>query len=195
MNFRLSSSVISFMTVCLILLRATLCANALSDTSRWRQVVKETLESSKSGNQKAIIVDKSSQKIYLVDGGKLKLSFACICGCNVDQQKMVEGDKVTPEGKYHITAISNSSGDHYKIMEINYPNNGDRARFAQAKALAKIPRDAKIGRQIQIQGGLKKSSDCTEGCVVLQNSDIDQLLQYVGIGTPVAIVRISDQWP
>jgi hypothetical protein len=41
---------------------------------------------------------------------------------------------------------------------------------------------------IEIHGHGGRGTDWTQGCVALSNSDMDDLVRYVGVGTPVTIV-------
>lgn len=162
----------------------------------WRRWVAETVESSHASGNYAIIVDKSKHRTYLVKGGKLLHTYESEFGYNPAHQKMFSGDGATPEGKYYITEEKGyGRSKYYKALLINYPNASDKVRFEENKRKGHISKRARIGGLIEIHGEGGKGRDWTEGCVALTNIDMDHLMKYVGVGTPVTIVRRSDRWP
>jgi uncharacterized protein YecT (DUF1311 family) len=162
----------------------------------WQRWVQETIAESKSSGTYAIIVDKSRHKLYLVQGGKVVQTYDCELGYNSAHQKLYSGDGATPEGKYHITAVkTNGRSKYYKALLLSYPNETDYKRFNDAKIRGVILPRARIGGLIEIHGDGGKNRDWTEGCVALTNKDMDRIMQYVTVGTPVTIVRRSDRWP
>ncbi|RJP77055.1 MAG: murein L,D-transpeptidase [Candidatus Zixiibacteriota bacterium] len=164
------------------------------ELTRWRAWVQETLRESRERGTYAIIVDKSAHKTYLVKAGKLIRTYACDLGYNSAWQKLFAGDGATPEGKYHVTQVKRAS-KYYRALPLNFPNDADRKRFRENKARGIISSRAGIGKNIEIHGSGGRGEDWTEGCVALSDADMDHLLRYAGAGTPVTIVRRSDQWP
>jgi hypothetical protein len=160
----------------------------------WRSWVQETLAASRSGGSHAVIVDKSAHKAYLVSGGKILKTYRCDLGWNSAEQKYFQGDGATPEGKYKITTVKRHS-KYYRALLINYPNESDKNRFAENKRKGVISSHARIGALIELHGGGGRDQDWTDGCIALTNKDMDNLMQYVSVGTPVTIVRRSDMWP
>jgi len=95
----------------------------------------------------------------------------------------------TPEGKYKIVKKKNSKDTKYhKALLIDFPNENDKARFKKAKEQGIIPRNANIGGLIEIHGHGGKGADWTEGCVALENEDMDKLFSLCSVGTPLVIV-------
>jgi len=160
----------------------------------WRQWVRETLAESQSNGTSAIIIDKSAHKTFLVKGGRVIRTYDCELGYNSAHQKLFAGDGATPEGQYQITKIKYNS-KFYRALLINFPNSLDIRRFRENKSRGIISRYARVGALIEIHGNGGKNEDWTDGCVALSNNDMDHLLQFVAVGTPVTIVRKSDQWP
>jgi hypothetical protein len=160
----------------------------------WRRWVDETLAESRRSGGSAVIVDKAKHTLYLVHGGKVVRSYPCNLGYNSARAKTYAGDGATPEGKYRVSGV-NSGSRYYKALPISYPNELDRQRHEQAKKRGLISGRARIGNLIEIHGHGGRDEDWTEGCVALANRDIDHLMKYAGTGTPVTIVRRSDQWP
>jgi len=160
----------------------------------WRNWVVQTVENSRLNGSTAIVVVKASHKLYLVRAGKIIMTFNCELGYNSAQQKYFSGDGATPEGTYKITHINNGS-KFYRALMLNYPNDMDRRRFSANKSKGIISRYAKIGALIEIHGHGGQNKDWTNGCVALTDNDMDRLINNVSVGTPVTIVRVSDQWP
>jgi hypothetical protein len=160
----------------------------------WRKWVRETVDGSRANGTNAIIIDKSAHKAYLVKSGELIRSYDCELGYNSARQKLFAGDGATPEGTYYITKVKQSSRFH-KALLINFPNQTDLRRLRDNKARGIISRYSRAGALIEIHGEGGKNRDWTDGCIALANRDIDHLMQYSGVGTPVTIVRRSDLWP
>jgi L,D-peptidoglycan transpeptidase YkuD (ErfK/YbiS/YcfS/YnhG family) len=160
----------------------------------WRAWVRETLERSRSGGTYAVIIDKSAHKTYLVKSGELARTYDCELGYNSARQKLFAGDGATPEGTYRVTNVKHNSKFHRALL-INYPNQTDLRRLRENKTKGIISRYARAGALIEIHGEGGKNRDWTDGCVALANNDIDHLMQFVTVGTPVTIVRKSDRWP
>jgi len=161
----------------------------------WRLWVQETLAQSRRKGTYAVIVDKSVHKTYLVRAGKLVQTYNCDLGYNSARHKILAGDGATPEGKYRVTAVKSRGSKYYKALLLNYPNELDKERFEENKNKGIISSHAQIGGFIEIHGEGGKNKDWTEGCVALTNSEMDHIMQYVTVGTPVTIVRRSDLWP
>ncbi|MBK7142859.1 MAG: L,D-transpeptidase [bacterium] len=161
----------------------------------WRRWVAETVADSRATGGSAIIVDKARHKLFLIKGGAVIHTYNCELGYNAGHQKMFSGDGATPEGKYRISAYRPRGSRYYKALNINYPNDTDRKRFSDNKSKGIISQRARIGGLIEIHGHGGQGKDWTEGCVALTNNEMDHLMKYVANGTPVTIVRRSDQWP
>jgi hypothetical protein len=161
----------------------------------WRRWVQETLSTSQRQGRYAVIVDKSAHKLYLVNKGKSVKTCLCELGRNPAFQKRYAGDGATPEGRYAVTKVKSRGSKYYKALLLDYPNRNDRDRFAEAKANGSIPSGVGPGGYIEIHGMGGRGLDWTDGCIALSNEDIDTVLKHVGVGTPVTVVRKSDQWP
>jgi hypothetical protein len=176
-----------------------LMAEYLSDEEQqlalWRRWIEETLSESRRGRKYAVIVDKTAHKLYLANAGKLAHTYDCELGRNPAWQKRYAGDGATPEGKYRVTAVKLHGSKYYKALLLDYPNRYDRERFTEDKTSQALPPDARLGAFIEIHGEGGQKTDWTDGCVALTNQDMDAILKSVTVGTPVTVVRKSDQWP
>ena len=163
--------------------------NYLADTKKWRQWVQETIAYSDSQNCVAIIVDKMEHQCRVYRDGLLSAQYPVELGPRWLGQKNRQGDNATPEGCYMI--IKKKEGDdtiYHKALEINYPNDDDRARIARAKLTGRLPATAPLGGLIEIHGEGGKGSDWTAGCMALRNEHMNLVYAVADSGTPVAIV-------
>lgn len=161
----------------------------------WRRWVQETVDASRAAGTYAVIVDKAKHKTYLIKSGKVIHTYDCDLGYNSAHQKMFSGDGCTPEGKYVVSVAKHRGSRYYKALLLNYPNEADRQRFNENKSRGVISKRARIGGLIEIHGNGGRNRDWTEGCVALTDREMDHLMQFVGVGAPITIVRRSDRWP
>jgi hypothetical protein len=157
---------------------------------RWIKEDREMRElSAVKGVGVTLVVDKFSRKCILYKSGKKFREFDVELGVNWLGDKVQRGDKATPEGRYTITAKkSGRSTIYYKALLINFPNKEDIKRFNDLKAKGRVPKNAHIGGLIEIHGGGGKGIDWTDGCVALDNRDMDYLYSVCSVGTHIAIV-------
>jgi L,D-peptidoglycan transpeptidase YkuD (ErfK/YbiS/YcfS/YnhG family) len=166
-----------------------LLVNYFENFDGWVKLDKEMKELSKTQNTICLVVDKFSRKCIVYKAGKKHKEIEVELGVNWLGDKIQSGDRATPEGKYKV--VGKKSGRktaYHKSLEIDYPNPDDSKRFEQEKAKGNIPKRAKIGDSIAIHGGGGRGIDWTEGCVALENTDMDILFSLCPIGTQVAIV-------
>lgn len=165
-------------------------------TGLYRRWIRETVAASEASRSYAILVDKLRHTLTLLKAGRPVRTYRADIGLNGVQDKAVAGDKATPEGRYRIVEKRGPRQTRwYKALLIDYPNDEDRIQFAAAQARGLISKRARIGGLIEIHGEGGRYQDWTEGCVALENDDIDDLFDRVTIGTPVTIVGYeSDDW-
>lgn len=160
-----------------------------SDYDTWVKLSHEMIDWSKKNNSVALVIDKFSRKCYVYKSGKMIKEFDVELGINWLGDKRFRGDMATPEGKYKVTKKkSQKETKYHKALLINFPNDDDKIRFSEAKRKGLIPSNAQIGGLIEIHGDGGKGIDWTEGCVALENSDMDKLFSLCSVGTPMAIV-------
>jgi hypothetical protein len=156
---------------------------------KWQRWVNNTVEQSKHNGTYCVIVDKFARDCRLYYNGILKECFDVDLGKNWLGTKNHQGDHMTPEGVYRIVdKKDNGRSGYYKALLINYPNEEDKARFAQNKKNGTIPSSKRIGDLIEIHGNGGQGADWTQGCVALSNSDMDKLYYRCAVGTTVTIV-------
>ncbi|WP_253820013.1 L,D-transpeptidase family protein [Variovorax paradoxus] len=140
----------------------------------------------------AVAVDASRSRLYLFENSDKGLKLTADYYISVGKSgtdKATEGDARTPLGVYYITSSLDpkSLKDFYGAgaLPINYPNPYDVRR-------------GKTGGGIWLHGTppqqFARAPLASDGCVVMANPDLKQLLRKVQIGaTPVVTAR-SLQW-
>jgi L,D-peptidoglycan transpeptidase YkuD (ErfK/YbiS/YcfS/YnhG family) len=155
----------------------------------WKKWAEKTIVNSRDSGNYSIIIDKYSRKLIVYLEGTKKYEYSAELGKNWVGDKMVRGDKATPEGMYKITMkFESNKTKYYKALLIDYPNDEDTAKFRAAIEKGILSRSAKIGGLIEIHGNGGKGIDWTEGCIALTDREMDSVFKIVKVGTPVTIV-------
>jgi murein L,D-transpeptidase YafK len=132
-------------------------------------------------------VDKSKNRMYLFDDGHLIKEYHVALGANPNGHKQQEGDEKTPEGVYTLDYKKEDSS-FYRAMHISYPNEIDKA---SARRLGVSP-----GGFIMIHGQrnwlgwlapITQQFNWTNGCIALTNSEMDEFIELVNVGTKIEI--------
>src|SRR4030095_15790061 len=154
-----------------------------------RRWVQETIEESNRRSKAVIIVDKLRRQLLVVRGDEDLASYTVDLGAGGIEGKTRAGDESTPEGRYKVTEVRNPGQTRYhRALMLNYPNDDDRARFKALQRKGLVPKNGRIGRNIEIHGEGGRAQDWTQGCVALSNAEMDELADLVEVGTPVTIV-------
>lgn len=163
----------------------------LERRQEWNTWIRETLAASGRSSEPMLLVDKLNHECYILRQGRVVESFAAEFGNGWMERKLVEGDRATPEGRYQVSALKGRGNSrYYKAALLDYPNQTDRSRFVEAKREGRIPNSARIGGLIEIHGEGGRGSNWTSGCISLANSDMDRLMSFLRVGTPVTIVGV-----
>jgi len=153
--------------------------------SRWRTLVANAVQRSRSNGGYLIVVNKLDRELNLYKSGQLVKTYSAGMGINYLTDKLYSGDRATPEGEYRVIRKLPAS-KFYKALLINYPNEEDQRRFAEAKRRGEISKRTQIGGLIEIHGG--GTAGLTNGCVALDDRQMLELYNTVEVGTPVVIV-------
>ena len=157
--------------------------------ARWRRWKEETIAWSRREGRAAVVVEKEAHLLTLFNRGQPVKTYPVDLGFNWIADKSHAGDNATPEGRYRVVARHlGGASIYYKALLLDYPNAEDRTRFSRARRSGELPPSAGIGGLIEIHGEGGRGRDWTRGCIALTNSDMDDLLAHVGVGTPVTIV-------
>ena len=134
-----------------------------------------------------VYVKKSARIMQLLHNNSVIREYNIALGDNPKGQKQQEGDERTPEGWYTLD-WANEQSAAYRSLHVSYPNSKDRAN---AKMLGVSP-----GGAIMIHGQMNgtelltafnQKRDWTNGCIAVTNSEMDEIMTLVKVGTPIFI--------
>lgn len=141
----------------------------------------------------SILIDKSEFKLYVRVDTLILKEYPVVFGRNTVDDKLMEGDKCTPEGKFKIFS-KYPHKEWSKFIWINYPNDDSRRKHNAAKRNGIIPANARIGGEVGIHGAPKGMDylidakiNWTLGCISLKNKDVDELYPYITAKTIIEI--------
>lgn len=148
-----------------------------------------SVEQTQQSNVKNIVVVKSERKMYMLDEyDNVIRTYQIALGNSPVGHKEKEGDGKTPEGKYFIDFL-NTNSEFFLSMRISYPSPVDQERARKA--------GVNPGGAIFIHGEppdrnwkfwkYSNKKDWTQGCVAVNNNDIQEIWKMVPKGTPVII--------
>jgi len=141
-----------------------------------------------------IIVDKSSYELSVYDeDGKWTVTYPVVFGNKDQGDKMMEGDRKTPEGTFYIN-YKKVHDKWCRFMMLNYPTEDSYKKFKERKAKGLIPKSARIGGSIGIHGtwphedyAVDQYQNWTLGCVSMKNDHVKELYEMIPNGTKVII--------
>lgn len=137
------------------------------------------------GNIDRILIEKGARRLTVYQYGKRVREYPIALGFTPAGDKVKQGDGKTPEGIYKIDRRNDRSKFHLSLG-IDYPKPEDRARAR--KGGYSPGGDIFIhGQPNQIAEGYRVKGDWTEGCVAIDNHQIDELFAATPIGTEVEI--------
>lgn len=143
----------------------------------------------------AIVVDTQRSRLYLYendrshDGRPRFIADYYVTQGKLGAEKLVEGDKKTPVGVYHVTANlpRQKLADLYGsgAYPLNYPNEWDK-------------RQGRSGSGIWLHGTpsdtFARPPRASDGCVVLTNQDLDVVAKNLQVGLTPVIISNSVEW-
>lgn len=142
-----------------------------------------------------LLVDKSDKAVAVFYRKRCIRLYKAVFGPRPMDNKCMEGDRCTPEGAFTILR-KNGASQFNKFMQLSYPNDSAKVRFARLQSQGMVPKHARIGSDIGIHGIWPGGDDLielgvgwTDGCVALRNKDVDELFAMVGVGTRVVIQK------
>ena len=137
-------------------------------------------------------IDKSDHKLELLAGSRVVKTYKVAIGIGGLGPKQFEGDMTTPVGRYEVTTRFRPL--YHQFIGVSYPNENDRARYADLKRQGKVPEGRGVGRGIGIHGvgskklsGVHKQEDWTHGCIAMDDDEIDEFGSLVSEGTSIEI--------
>jgi len=137
-----------------------------------------------------VVVKKGERKMQLVQQGQVVREYRIALGDQPRGHKVREGDERTPEGLYFLD-WRNPYSSYYKSIHVSYPNARD---IQYARNLGVKP-----GGMIMIHGqpnylrsekvqATYQYRDWTNGCIAVQNHEMDEIWTAVRDGTPIEIL-------
>lgn len=158
--------------------------------------------------RRTLVIDKAKQQVVLYVGGRPGAGFPASFGVDPNSDKSRVSDCATPEGRYVISYKKNPSRFH-RTLGISYPtlanaekglaggviSLGEYQRISRtARKSSPAPHDTRLGGGIAIHGGgvfryfgKARERDWTEGCVALNDPDIERLFDACRPGDAVII--------
>jgi len=175
------------------LLLAAIAIILLSFTEHKSRSVHKSFFKNQPNGTITIIIDKSDYELRVYDEDGWYATYPVVFGNDSQDDKMMEGDRKTPEGSYSIVA-KRPHEKWDKFLSLNYPTAADIAKFNQRKADGLIPSNAKIGGGIGIHGTWLRDDmvidyyqNWTNGCISMKREDVEDLYSYCPVGTKVTI--------
>lgn len=136
-------------------------------------------------------LDKSDHELRLMAGDEVVKTYRVALGPGGLGPKRYEGDNVTPTGTYTLNGRFRL---YHQFINVTYPNDEDKKRFADLKAKGEVPPGRSIGFGIGLHGtghaewnGVHKESDWTAGCIAVDDDEIDEIAKLVPDGTKLVI--------
>ena len=149
----------------------------------------------KSKSAYYIVIDKSDYELNVYDAEGWLVAYPVVFGNNDQGDKLVQGDRKTPEGTF--TIVSKRIHEKWcRYLGLDYPTPADINKFNQRKQQGILPANARLGSGIGIHGtcpheenAVDEYQNWTEGCISLKNEHVKQLFNMVAIGTKVIIQK------
>jgi murein L,D-transpeptidase YafK len=187
------------------------CISPSPEAAANKTAVPASLLSSAAGQIK-LIVSKSGYTVTLYRGEMPVKTYHAVFGKGYregDKQRM--GDRRTPEGEFYICTM-NDSKRFYKFMGLSYPGLKHAEYGLRAGMISPVeymtirkaiegrsvpPWATRLGGAVGIHGRTLDagevqqryvSTNWTDGCIALDNADVDEIYHVVSLGTPVTIL-------
>ncbi len=140
-----------------------------------------------------VVIDKSDYELTVYDSDGWLVVYPCVFGNDDLEDKMMQGDRRTPEGTFTIIHKRNHA-KWSRMLMLDYPTKESYEKFNRRKANGEIPPNAKIGGDIAIHGTwphdeymIDQYKNWTLGCISLKNEHVEQLYEMMTNGTKVTI--------
>ncbi|MGE5174010.1 MAG: L,D-transpeptidase family protein [Betaproteobacteria bacterium] len=162
--------------------------------------------------QLRIVIWKSQYTLTLYKGDQPVKTYRAVFGKGYqDGDKRTEGDKRTPEGDFYICTM-NHSKRFYKFLGLSYPGLKHAEYGLQSRIISTLeyemikkaideqqqpPWGTRLGGAVGIHGRILEGAvpnkspvtmNWTDGCIALDNADVDEIYSVVTLGTPVTIL-------
>jgi murein L,D-transpeptidase YafK len=132
-----------------------------------------------------LVVYKSERKLVAFSKGKRIKTYSIALGKSPTGAKQFQGDNKTPEGVYFING-KNEHSIAYKNLGISYPNAKDKSN-SKGKPTGGDIKIHGLMNYLWFIGNFHGLSDWTNGCIAVNNFEMDELYNSVIIGTRIEI--------
>lgn len=161
-----------------------------------------------SAVRRVVVIDKARKELSVFQDGQRVGRFTATFGIDPVSDKRRIHDLATPEGLYFVT-YKNARTRFHRSLGLSYPNLADAQRGLASGVVSEsgyrrvrtavrrgrpTPCDTGLGCAIAIHGGGVRRQfgeflerDWTEGCVALDNRDMDVLFRLCRPGDPVIV--------
>lgn len=140
-----------------------------------------------------VVIDKSDYELQVFDAQGWYATYPVVFGNSSLDDKKMEGDRLTPEGTFHIAA-KRPHEKWSRFLALDYPTQESLQKFQKRKQRGEIPANAKPGGGVGIHGTwphdefmIDRFKNWTNGCIALKNEDVQEIYNYLKVGTPVTI--------
>jgi len=144
-------------------------------------------------NKYYIVVDKSDYELKVFDDEGWYATYPIVFGSKDLSDKMREGDRRTPNGKFKII-LKKIHPKWGPELLLDYPNPSDVEKFNDRKRKGLIPKNARIGNGIAIHATRPEEEwtvdnfyNWTDGCISVKYTEMKDLFDYIQTGTEVTI--------
>jgi murein L,D-transpeptidase YafK len=168
------------------------------NSKRWAVKSAKAKKFVKPGKAKAenayyIIVDKSDYELKVYDDEGWYATYPIVFGSKDLSDKMREGDRRTPNGKFKII-LKKIHPKWGPELLLDFPGPSDVTKFNDRKRKGLVSKTAKIGGGIAIHATRPEEEwtvdnfyNWTDGCVSVKYSEMKDLYDYIQPGTEVTI--------
>jgi murein L,D-transpeptidase YafK len=135
-----------------------------------------------------VVVYKRDRKMLLMNGDSILRTYKISLGLNPIGHKERSGDFRTPEGRYRLTR-RNPRSDFFLSIQVSYPNEADvkHARRNGWDSGGSIMIHG-LPNQLKHTPTYYASSDWTDGCIAVSNSDMLEIWLLTADNAPIEIL-------
>jgi murein L,D-transpeptidase YafK len=142
-----------------------------------------------------VVIEKSKYELKVYDEQGWLLTYPVVFGTSELTDKMMEGDRRTPEGKFKIILKKIHPEWGYFLL-LDYPTLTDLEKFNSRKKNGLIPSTAKPGGGIGIHATRRNEDrfvdyyyNWTLGCISTKREYAHELYDLLPVGTEVTIIK------
>ncbi|MBP6755622.1 MAG: L,D-transpeptidase family protein [Bacteroidia bacterium] len=133
-----------------------------------------------------MVINKKDRELLVFNkNNQLLKKYNIALGFAPKGKKEVQGDGRTPEGVYFING-RNPHSIAYKNLGISYPNKED-VKNANGKSAGGDIKIHGLMNNFWFVGNFHRFFDWTNGCIAVNNSEMEELFNAVSVGAKIEI--------